>query len=60
MLVHASDDMAKYKFNGDIKAENIVYFVNNFNEGTLTKHFKSEDVPASNDAPVKVIVGTTF
>lgn len=35
MLIHASGDVNKYKFEGEISTENIVNFVNNFNANKL-------------------------
>jgi hypothetical protein len=36
----------------------VIDFVNDFKNGALRPTLKSEDVPESNDGPVKVIVGS--
>lgn len=38
----------------------MVKFVQDVQEGRVSTFMKSEEVPATNDAPVKVIVGKTF
>jgi len=40
--------------------EDITKFVNDFEEGKLTPHMKSEEIPAENDGPVKVVVAHQF
>lgn len=60
MLIHTTQDVNKYKFEAGITKENITNFVNDFNNGKLELYLKSEEVPATNDEPVKVIVGKNF
>jgi len=60
ILVHAGDELKKYKYSLDITSDNIGAFITDFNDGKLTQFLKSADVPETNDEPVKVIVGTTF
>ena len=53
--------MKKYKFNYDtVNYENLSALVSGYLEGSLKPFLKSADPPASNDEPVKVVVGTTF
>lgn len=55
--------MEKYKYDGsieDMTVDAISHFVDKFNAGKLTKFLKSEDIPTSNDGPVKVVVGQNW
>lgn len=62
VIVHmAENGMKKYKFTGDKADEaNFRSFVQSYLDGNLKPWLKSEQPPANNDEPVKVIVGTTF
>lgn len=61
MLVHASGEVNKYKFESkEINVDTITSFVNDYKSGKLNKYLKSEEPPADNSEPVKVIVGKTF
>lgn len=60
MLIHASQDVAKYQYNGDFSTESVTSFVNDFNAGKLNRYLKSEEIPASNPGPVRVLVGKSF
>ena len=64
MIVGFSDDgVDKYVYDGDVSklsTEEVEKFISKFEEGTLQKYLKSEDIPETNDEPVKVIVGNTF
>ena len=53
-------DIAKYIYSGALEAADITAFGRLFLEGGVTRTFKSEAVPESNDKPVKVIVGTQW
>ncbi|MCP4990241.1 MAG: protein disulfide-isomerase [Colwellia sp.] len=53
-------NLMKYQFVGDINAENLEKFLNDYSAGNLTAYFKSAPVPETNDEPVKVVVGDTF
>lgn len=44
----------------DISEEGLKKALSDFKAGTLQAHYKSGKAPASNDEPVKVIVGDTF
>ena len=53
----------KYVFEGDIatlSADDVTKFFLDYEAGNLSKFLKSEDVPETNDEPVKVVVGKSF
>jgi len=50
----------RYKFEKEFKPANVRKFYSDFLMGSLTSYIKSETPPASNDGPVKVVVGSTF
>jgi len=53
----------KYVFSGDAKSftdSQITEFIENWKGKKLEKFLKSEEIPASNDAPVKVVVGKNY
>lgn len=53
----------KYVFNGGaatFTVDDVTKFIQSWKEKKLTKFLKSEAEPASNDAPVKVVVGKNF
>ena len=53
--------MVKHLFSGsNVNTEEIKRFLDDWKNKKLDKWTKSEEPPASNDAPVKVIVGKTF
>ena len=53
--------MKKYKYSEDaVTAEGLGALVDGYFAGTVKPFLKSADPPASNDEPVKVVVGTTF
>jgi len=56
-MLYGSEGKGKYKFTEEINSENLNKFVNSYLGGTLERFLKSEEVPESNDEPVKVIVG---
>ena len=58
-----ADGVNKYQYTGDSKdftAEDIKNFIGEWKANNLEKFLKSEDIPETNDAPVKVIVGKNF
>jgi len=50
----------KYRFEGSFKVANIKQFVADFVNNKLQPYVKTEPVPADNDGPVTVLVGSTF
>jgi protein disulfide-isomerase A1 len=62
-LLDPNDNMKKYQYAGstkDITVEQIKSFINDFKSGKITPFLKSEEIPADNSQPVKVIVGKQF
>jgi protein disulfide-isomerase A1 len=53
-------DLKKFTMDGEITVENILKFVEDWEQGTLRPHLKSEEEPASQDEPVYVLVGKAF
>jgi len=53
-------ELKKFNMVGDITEENIKKFVSDWEAGKLGAHLKSEEIPATNDEPVKVLVGKNF
>lgn len=60
LIDHSAGPLTKYLFTGKINTEEIKQFLEDWRNKKLEKWKKSEEVPASNDGPVKVIVGKTF
>jgi len=55
--------MKKYTFPGRIESltvDAISQFINDFKTGSLQPFLKSEDLPADNSQPVKIVVGKNF
>ena len=52
--------MVKYLFTGKVNTEEIKQFLDDWKNKKLQKWTKSEEIPATNDAPVKVVVGKNF
>jgi len=50
----------KFVYDGEHKLEHLLKFHEDYTSGKVSPHFKSEDVPAKNDGPVKIIVGKNF
>jgi len=60
-LIHPTGgDLHKYEYTGAFDAEGLGAYLQRFESGDLERSFKSAEAPATNDEPVKVIVGTTF
>jgi protein disulfide isomerase len=55
--------MKKFTYSGDISKitfESLKAFIDDFKAGKLAPFLKSEEIPATNDEPVKVVVGKSF
>lgn len=50
----------KYKMTAEYSPAAMSQFAQDFLDGTVKPHIKSEPVPEDNDGPVKVVVGETF
>jgi len=62
-IVSPGASLEKYVWEGkvaDLTTENVSSFYNDFKDGKLTAHRKSEAIPEKNDGPVKVIVGHQY
>lgn len=60
-VVGAKDaDGKKYVMNEKFSVDSLHSFVENFLEGRLSPHVKSEELPEDNSGPVKVAVGKNF
>lgn len=59
-VIHDINSDLKYPFSETLNQENVSKFVKNFSENKLTPFFKSEPVPASNNGPVKIVVGSEY
>lgn len=56
-----SGDLLKFVSpEGEQTVESIRQFIQDFKDDKLEPFYKSEDIPASNDKPVKVVVGKNF
>lgn len=54
------NDLKKYNMEGPITEENILKFVNEWESGRLRPHLKSEEIPATQEGDVHVLVGKSF
>ena len=53
-------DLKKYNMEGSITEENVLNFVQNWQEGKLRPSLKSEEIPATQEGDVHVLVGKSF
>jgi len=56
----AGGDLSKFVYSGDLTQVALEAFLTKFENGGLDRSFKSSEVPATNDEPVKVVVGKNF
>jgi len=56
----ANGDLSKFVYSGAIDQESLGAYLSSFEAGTLERSFKSASTPATNDEPVKVVVGENF
>jgi len=62
-ILDPSDNMKKYTFGEDVSklsVESLKKFIDEFKNGKLAPFLKSQDIPADNSEPVKVVVGKSF
>jgi len=57
MIVKAAGEVEKFKFTNEITEENIKTFISDWENNKLTQHIKTDDIPATNDEAVKILVG---
>lgn len=55
-----SGEVKKYNYEGEITADGLKQFYKGFSEKTLQPFYKSEEIPATNNEPVKVVVAKSF
>lgn len=60
LIDHSAGPLTKYLFTGNVNTEEIQQFLNDWRAKKLEKWTKSEDIPATNDQPVKVVVGKNY
>ena len=53
-------DLKKYTLSGEVTTESIDKFVSDWESGKLEPSLKSDEIPATNDEPVKILVGKNF
>lgn len=54
------DELQKFTLESDISADTIIQFYEDWANKRLQPVYKSEEIPASNDQPVKILVGKNF
>jgi len=62
-ILNPADNMKKFTFSGDVKSLNfdeLKSFVTDFKDKKLVAALKSQDIPETNDEPVKVLVGKNY
>ena len=52
--------MKKFRLEGELSQEGVADLIAQYFAGTAKPTFKSEEIPASNDGPVTVVVGKNF
>mmetsp|Transcript_50537 Transcript_50537/g.123243 ORF Transcript_50537/g.123243 Transcript_50537/m.123243 type:complete len:560 (-) Transcript_50537:140-1819(-) len=60
VLIEDRKEGLRYLMDGAITKDNVSKFLADYMAGSLEPFLKSEEVPADNGEPVKVIVGSTF
>jgi protein disulfide-isomerase A1 len=60
IVIEDRDNHKNYVFSGVPTLETLTAYFKSFHDGALAPTVKSEEPPASNDGPVKIIVGKTF
>lgn len=62
-IVSPEGELKKFMYEGDVNALDaaaVEGFVNDFLNGTIQPHRKSEPVPEPNDGPVRIVVGSQW
>lgn len=55
-----NEKQQKFRMSGEFSIDALNQFVKDYFDGKLEPHFKSEEIPESNDGPVKVAVAKNF
>lgn len=56
----SNEDVEKYLYTGAWNQADVQLWIQTFIDGKLEKHYKSEDIPAEDKSPVKVLVGKNY
>jgi protein disulfide-isomerase A1 len=59
-IADTKTELKKYTMSGDVTSENILKFVDEWRNKKLTASLKSEEIPATQNEPVYVLVGKAF
>ncbi len=59
-IADTRSDLKKYNMSGEITTQNILKFVEDWQANRLSSSLKSEEVPATQEGPVYVLVGKSF
>ena len=61
VVLYMSKKQEKFRFDAsEITLETITSFVGRVQSGELEAFYKSAEIPATNDEPVKILVGKSF
>jgi len=59
-IADSRQDLKKYNMRGEVTVENILSFVRDWESGKLSASLKSQEIPATQDESVYVLVGKSF
>jgi len=59
-IADTRSDLLKYNLQGEITEQSVVSFIDSWENGTLRPHFKSEEIPTTQEGDVVVVVGKSF
>jgi len=59
-IADTRSDLLKYNLQGEITEQSLVSFIDSWENGSLRPHFKSEEIPATQEGDVVVVVGKSF
>ena len=59
-IVERKEDLGRYEYRGELTAEGMGKYLDDFMAGKITRSVKTEDEPAENSGPVYTVVGKTF
>jgi len=54
------DDLIKYFYSGIVTKEGLEKFMDDYEGGLLSRSYKSQERPTTNDSIVKTVVGKTY
>ena len=59
-IADTRSDLKKFNLEGEVNAQNILKFVEDWSNNKLSPSLKSEEIPATQNEPVYVLVGKAF